>query len=156
MSPKMADPAPRLSSRRRRAAKAKGRRAKSSLLVKTCLLFQKRSPSQCHWAGRNHMASSSCKGNQVFSLQLTQYREARTKGRVVSAALYPWGSWFLVSPCCMSTPAFPLGRLALYLQTQEGKWPPQPWNCMKTLSSSTTNDWLSSQSPTSKHQRQRC
>lgn len=54
------------------------------------------------------MASSSCKGNQMFSLQLTQYREAMTKGRAVSAALYLWGSWFLVSPCCMSTPDFPL------------------------------------------------
>lgn len=156
MRPKMADPAPRPSSRRRRAAKAKGRRAKRSLLVKTCLLFQKRSPPQCHWPGRNHMASSSCKGNQVFSLQLTQYGEAMTKGRVVSAALYLWGLGFLsLLVACLPQTFLSEDWLCIF-KHKRGNGHPSPGTASRLSAPAPLMTCVSSQSPTSKPQRQRC
>lgn len=81
MTPKMVAPALSLSSRDEKGDKAKGQRAKCSLLVKTCLLLQKLSPPHgpsptCCCLGLNHMASSSCKGAGVaikgFRLQSVQ------------------------------------------------------------------------------------
>lgn len=101
--PQMAAPAPSLSSRRQKGDKAKGKRAKSFLLAKVCLLLPKRNPPQepsltCYWSEVNNMANSSCKGGWEIkgtSLQLMQQREAITKALVVSATLSLWGLGFL-------------------------------------------------------------
>lgn len=156
--PQMAAPAPSLSSRRQKGDKAKGKRAKSFLLAKVCLLLPKRNPPQepsltCHWLEVNNMANSSCKGGWEIkgtSLQLMQQREAITKGLVVSATLSLWGLGFLslwlhIYPSLLSLKAGfvpPNTRQEMAIPALE---------LHQTLSSRTTNDLCDIPESTSKH-----
>ena len=96
-----------------------------------------------HWPKLNNVAKSSCRGGRAikaFRLQPIQQRKVMTKGLVVATAPSVWESWSPVFPVYLH-PRPPFLKTGFcFSERTWGKWPPQPWSCIKTLSSSATND----------------